>query len=59
MLKYQLFPRSVGITEQIQHIIECSIQQIKSPENELKSNEVLDILRPQNTSDSQSKLEKQ
>ena len=49
MLKYQLFPRSQGITEQIQHIIECferTYEQIKSPENELKSNEVLDILRP-------------
>ena len=41
MLKYQLFPRSQGITEQIQHIIECferTYEQIKSPENELKSN---------------------
>ena len=49
MLKYQLFPRSVGIDEQIQHVIECfkrTYDQIKSPENELKSNEVLDILRP-------------
>ena len=49
MLKYQLFPRSVGITEQIQQVIECfelTYDQIKSPENELKSNEVLDILRP-------------
>ena len=49
MLKYQLFPRSVGITEQVQRVIECfdrTYNQIKSPENELKSNEVLDILRP-------------
>ena len=49
MLKYQLFPRSVGITDQIQQIITCfeqTYEQIKSPENELKSNEVLDILRP-------------
>ena len=49
VLKYQLFPRSVGITEQIQHVIECferTYDQIKSPENELKSDEVLDILRP-------------
>ena len=48
MLKYQLFPRSVGITDQIQQIITCfeqTYEQIKSPENELKSNEVLDILR--------------
>ena len=50
MLRYQLFPRSVGITGQIQQVIECfdlTYDQIKSPENELKSDEVLDILRPQ------------
>lgn len=49
MLKYQFFPRSVGINEQIQHVIECferTYDQIRSPENESKSNEVLDILRP-------------
>ncbi len=49
MLKYQLFPRSQGITEQIQDVIECferTYDQIKSPENELNSNKVLDILRP-------------
>lgn len=49
MLRYQLFPRSVGITDQIQQVIECferAYEQIKSPENQLKSNEVLDILRP-------------
>ena len=49
MLKYQLFPRSAGITEQIQQVIECfnlTYDQIKSSENQLKSNEVLDILRP-------------
>ncbi|MDE0011000.1 MAG: hypothetical protein OXU36_07630 [Candidatus Poribacteria bacterium] len=49
MLKYQLFPRSVGITEEIQHVIECfeqTYEQIKSPENAFKSNEVLDVLRP-------------
>ncbi len=49
MLKYQLFPRSVGITNEVEQVIKCFEQvyeQIKSPENELKSNEVLDILRP-------------
>lgn len=49
LLKYQLFPRSVGITDQIQQVIECfkrAYEKIKSPENQLKSNEVLDILRP-------------
>ena len=48
MLRYQLFPRSVGITEQIQEVIECFelvYDEIKSPENELKSDEVLQILR--------------
>lgn len=49
MLKYQLFPRSIGITEQIQELIECfegAYDQIKSPENRLSSNAVLNILRP-------------
>lgn len=49
MLKYQLFPRSIGITEQIQRVIECfdrTYNQIRSPENELSSDEVLKILRP-------------
>ena len=49
MLRYQLFPRSVGITEQIQEVIKCFelvYEKIKSPENELKSDEVLQILRP-------------
>ena len=48
-LRYQLFPRSVGITEPIQRVIKCFelvYDKIKSPENELKSNEVLQILRP-------------
>ena len=49
VVKYQLFPRSIGITEQIEQVIECFEQvynQIKSPENKLNSNEVLGILRP-------------
>jgi len=49
MLRYQLFPRSIGITELIQHVIECfekTYAQINSLENKLKSNQVLDILRP-------------
>ena len=49
MLRYQLFPRSVGINEQIRQVIDCFdviYDRIKSPENELKSNEVLNILRP-------------
>lgn len=49
MLKYQLFPRSQGLTEKLRDVIKCferTYVQIKSPENELKSNEVLDLLRP-------------
>ena len=49
MLRYQLFPRSARITEQIQQVIECFelvYNEIKSPENRLNSNEVLQILRP-------------
>ncbi len=49
MLNYQLFPRSIGITNQIQAVITCfenAYHQIKSSENELKSDEVLEILRP-------------
>ena len=48
-LQFQLFPRSVGITDKIQQVVNCfeqTYEEIKSPENELKSNEVLDILRP-------------
>ena len=48
-LRYQLFPRSVGITTQVQNVIKCfdlAYNRIKSPENELNSNEVLNILRP-------------
>ncbi len=50
-LTYQFFPRSQGITEQKQilKVIECfegTYEQIKSPEKELKSDEVLKILRP-------------
>lgn len=49
MIKYQFFPRSIGINENIQRIIECFVkveEQIKSPENKLSSNQVLEILRP-------------
>ncbi|MCG9126902.1 hypothetical protein JT359_04805 [Candidatus Poribacteria bacterium] len=49
MLKYQLFPRSIGITNQIQDVIGCfeaTYDKIESPKNELKSDEVLNLLRP-------------
>lgn len=49
MLRYQLFPRSVGITEQAQNVIRCFeavYDRIKSPDNTLGSNGVLSLLRP-------------
>ena len=49
MLKYQLFPRSVGITGEIRKVITCFelvYDEIKSPENTLNSNGVLRFLRP-------------
>ncbi|OGJ64605.1 hypothetical protein A3C37_02415 [Candidatus Peribacteria bacterium RIFCSPHIGHO2_02_FULL_53_20] len=48
MIRYQFFPRSVGINEQIQNIIDCfnAVEdRICSPQNTLSSNEVLTILR--------------
>ncbi len=44
MLKYQLFPRSFGITEEARAVINCfdvSYDKIKSPENNLSSDGVL------------------
>ncbi len=49
MLKYQLFPRSFGITSQVEQVIACfetHYEKIKSPENVLISDEVLQIIRP-------------
>ncbi|MDZ4404742.1 hypothetical protein [Prosthecobacter sp.] len=49
MLRYQLFPRSVGLTERLKEIITCFevvYEDIKSPENTLNSNGVLQKLRP-------------
>ena len=48
MIRYQFFPRSVGITEQIQQIVNCFTkvdEQINSTDKNLTSNEVLAILR--------------
>jgi hypothetical protein len=48
MIRYQFFPRAVGITEQIEQIVTCFnnvYDQIKSPDNNLTSNEVLAILK--------------
>lgn len=49
MLKYQLFPRSAALTNQIRQVIGCFelvYDEIKSPENKLKSDDVLHVLRP-------------
>jgi hypothetical protein len=49
MIRFQFFPRSRGITKEIQDVINCFIAEsdrIKSPENNLPSNEVLEAIRP-------------
>lgn len=49
MIKYQFFPRSRGVTAEIQEVINSfkAIEaQIDSETSELKSNEVLQIVRP-------------
>ena len=46
-LVYQLFPRSFGITEEIQAVITCfekNYEQIKSPDNNLNSDGVLRVI---------------
>ena len=50
MLRYQLFPRSVGMDETIKQVIECfdrHISQIDSPTHTLKSDEVLKTIVPE------------
>ena len=49
MLKYQLFPRSFGITPEVISVINCfesHYDKIKSPANVLNSDSVLKIIRP-------------
>ncbi|TRW22793.1 hypothetical protein FMM05_16175 [Flavobacterium zepuense] len=49
MIKYQFFPRSQGITPEIKSVVDCfelESNKIKSPENNLSSNQVLEIIRP-------------
>lgn len=49
MIKFQFFPRSQGISQQIQNIISCfeiESEKIKSPDFNLSSNDVLEIIRP-------------
>lgn len=50
MLRYQLFPRSVGMEDTIKRVIQCfdrHISEIESPNHTLKSNEVLGIISPE------------
>jgi hypothetical protein len=47
MLNYQLFPRSFGITQEVEDVINCfslNYDKIKSPENNMNSNEVLNCI---------------
>lgn len=49
MIRFQFFPRSHGITVQISEVIKCfesENNKFKSPEFNLSSNEVLEILKP-------------
>lgn len=49
MLRYQLFPRSVGITIELQQVIQCFevvYEDVKSPDHSLNSDGVLAHLRP-------------
>lgn len=49
MIRFQFFPRSQGINQQIQTIISCfeiESERIKSPDFNLSSNEVLEVIRP-------------
>lgn len=48
MIKYQFFPRSHGLTEEMRQIIECfrTVDVQKSKNARLKSNDMLELLRP-------------
>lgn len=49
MLRFQFFPRSQGITKEIQSVISCfelEYSKIKSPDFDLSSNAVLEVVRP-------------
>lgn len=48
MLRYQFFPRSIAVTQNISAIIQCfqrNFEKINSDNNNYSSNEVLEILR--------------
>ncbi|MFN8436684.1 MAG: hypothetical protein U0V72_03505 [Cytophagales bacterium] len=49
MIRFQFFPRSQGITKTIKDVIACfekEVDKIKSPDFNLSSNEVLEVIRP-------------
>jgi hypothetical protein len=49
MIQYQLFPRSLPINDRLKQVVDCFIEvdsQIQSPDNQLSSNNVLELLRP-------------
>lgn len=49
MIRFQFFPRSQGINNEIQSVISCfqlEYEKMKSPDFNLSSNEVLEIVRP-------------
>ncbi len=49
MLRYQLFPRSVGLTAPLLQLVQCfevAYEEISSPEHNLNSDGVLSHLRP-------------
>ncbi len=49
MIKYQFFPRSVGLAQPIKAVVDCFLSiesQIDSSTNNLNSNQVLSLLRP-------------
>ncbi len=49
MIKFQFFPRSQGVTKQMEAVIDCfrkKDSEIRSPENNLDSNKVLEIISP-------------
>ena len=50
MLRFQLFPRSIGMDETIRNVIDCfekHIHEIDSPAHNLKSDEVLKAIAPE------------
>ena len=49
MIRYQFFPRSVGISDEVMMIVNCFItiqDQVDSSNSNLPSDSVLEILRP-------------